>query len=163
MKVLSVVLLLCTLSLAQEQVLLANPSPQNQTRVSPQLTASIKPNLHPSPAAGTSFEPTIGQPRSGSVLKSPSYLLLLAAATTATIADCETTKAQLSDPNAREGDPIFGSRPSRARLYGISLPLLGLNAFVSAKLKSRHSRAWPVLFGVMTGAHGAAAIHNGLQ
>jgi hypothetical protein len=163
MKVLPLVLLFATFGFAQEQTLPAHPSPQHKSTDLRQLTLPTSIDLRPSLAANADVARPVSQPRSNSVLKSPSFWLMLASATAATVADCESTKARLSDPNIQETNLIFGSRPSRARLYGISIPLLGLNAFVSAELKRRHIRAWPALLGVVTGVHGAAAIHNSLQ
>ena len=41
----------------------------------------------------------------------------------ATIADIEGTEACLHRHTCREGNPLFGSNPSRARAYGIGVPL----------------------------------------
>ena len=96
-------------------------------------------------------------------VKTASYLLVLAAASAATVADCEYTNALLSNPHRRELNPLFGSRPSRARMYGISIPILGVNALLSARAKKAGSRWWPLGLGLVAGSHTAGVAYNAMN
>jgi hypothetical protein len=61
----------------------------------------------------------------------------------ATVADVESTQYGLSH-GAREGNPLFGERPSRAKQYGFALPISGAVTLWSYHLKKHapHSRSW---------------------
>jgi hypothetical protein len=79
----------------------------------------------------------------------------------ATIGDIESTQYGLGH-GVREGNPLFGSRPSRAKQYGIALPVAAAVVGWSYRLKKSapHSKHWlipPVIVGSM---HAAALGHN---
>lgn len=61
----------------------------------------------------------------------------------ATMADVESTQYGLSH-GAKEGNPLFGERPSRAKQYGFALPISGAVTLWSYHLKKHapHSRSW---------------------
>jgi hypothetical protein len=166
MKVFCVALLLVTAAIAQQ----TNTQPQQSPTQQKASLQSLAVQMHfapPQPVRPVEQNNTtrlVSRPAShSSSIKSPSYLLMLAAATAATIADCESTKALLSDPNNQEANPVFGTRPSRARIYGISVPILALNVWSSARLKKHGNHWWPLGLGAVIAAHGGAALHNGLQ
>lgn len=52
-----------------------------------------------------------------------------------TVADAENTKYALGRPGATESNPLFGKNPSRARMYGIMLPIAGLTSYYSFRYK----------------------------
>jgi hypothetical protein len=52
----------------------------------------------------------------------------------ATVADIENTQAVLR-AGGQEGNPIYGSHPSRLRAYAIAAPLAGLTSWVSYRWK----------------------------
>lgn len=83
------------------------------------------------------------------------FILMGAITTAATIADVELTSRCLRAGTCREANPLFGSNPSQARMYGITVPILGGQMALAAWLKHRDpgSRAWlfPLLSG--TAAH----------
>jgi hypothetical protein len=82
-----------------------------------------------------------------------------AAPVLSTIADVESTHAGL-ERGCTEANPLYGSRPSRARMYAITMPLaLGVD-ILSHHLHRHHTRGWYLPAAVMTAAHGAAAVHN---
>jgi hypothetical protein len=87
----------------------------------------------------------------------------LAAAT----ADFETTEAALGhDPRAQEVNPLFGSRPARAKLYGIGMPLTVFQIFLQYRAKEIGQQTgkgrnwWLVGASSVTGFHTFLAIHN---
>ena len=164
MKVLPLLLFLVTLAAAQQQPVQARQAAQQQTKNLQHLALQIRFDVQPLPApARTNLVLARPLPQRPSAIKSPSYLLMLATATASTIADCESTSALLSDPHNHEINPLFGLRPSRARIYGISLPILAIDAWSSAWAKRRGKRWWPVTLSVAIAVHGGAALHNGLQ
>lgn len=154
MRLLAFVLLLAPLAAAQETMQL--PDAPSQTIANNNVVQAMMTN----PRSERSNAFAVKKPQPKKAIKSPSYILLLTAATAATIADCESTRAALNDPNNRESNPLFGTHPSRARMYGISVPILAVNAWAGATLKQRGKRWWPLGLTVVTGAHGAAALHN---
>ncbi len=54
-----------------------------------------------------------------------------------TIADIEGTQACLHAHTCREGNPLFGANPSRARAYGIGIPLT-FATYTMAGLLKKH-------------------------
>lgn len=53
------------------------------------------------------------------------YWISTAASVLAMVADVENTKYALRDPRLQERDPLLGAHPSRARMYGIMVPITG--------------------------------------
>lgn len=72
------------------------------------------------------------------------YALNLAA----TVADIEGTQACLHAHTCREGNPLFGSNPSRARSYGIGIPLnlVTYAGFAFVKKEGRGNLAFGLLW-----------------
>ena len=79
------------------------------------------------------------------------WWLLTLASEAATVADVENTKLCLELPNNYETNPVYGSHPSRLRLYGISEAIWGVDTYLSWKLKRSEDaaaafgarRTWP--------------------
>ena len=105
------------------------------------------------------------------------FAILLGAAALATVLDIESTKYAQHDPEAAEVNRwIFGERPSRSRMYAVSIAVTAALAAWAASLKSSSSAdaspshvspssvknhwAWRVpLWGLSLG-HGLAAAAN---
>lgn len=89
------------------------------------------------------------------------FIILQALQLAAMIGDVESTRYGLSH-GGREGNPLVGSHPSRAVLYGISLPVTAGLTYWSYHLKKAapHSRRWQIVPLVTMGIHGVAAVHN---
>jgi len=90
-----------------------------------------------------------------------SFVLLTLFQLAASIADVESTQHGLAN-GAAEGNPLFGSHPSRAFQYGVALPLSAGIAAWSYKLKrtAPQSRHWiipQVIYGLI---HCGATIRN---
>jgi hypothetical protein len=86
----------------------------------------------------------------------------------ATVADFETTQwAQRNAPNGAEQNPLFGSHPSRARMYSIGLSLTTFQVYMQYRSKRYGERtgkiknAWIVGALFDTGLHTYLAVHNG--
>lgn len=91
------------------------------------------------------------------------FILFSLLSTAATIADAETTARGLkANPNATELNPLFGKHPTRARLYGISIPANSLLIYWSYHFKKVAPRrnAWERVLKVPIVVHTAAAVNN---
>ncbi len=86
----------------------------------------------------------------------------MAASFAATAADIESTAHGISSCGAVELNPLFGSRPSRARMYGVGMPITAGYDLLAlwAKRRRPNSRLWMLLPGSMTALHAGAAAHN---
>lgn len=86
----------------------------------------------------------------------------------ATIADAESTKRGLDRcPGCSEGNPLFGRRPGRARLYLQGGAMTAAGVVVSYYIKKRSTERgegnqalWMIPIGLETGLHTWATIHN---
>ena len=95
------------------------------------------------------------------------FIALLGAAAAAVVLDIESTKYAQQDPEAAEVNRwIYGERPSRSRMYAVSLPVTAGLAAWSAYLRANSSAdaknrwAWRVpLWGLGVG-HTVAAVAN---
>lgn len=91
------------------------------------------------------------------------FILLYSLSTVALLADLETTaRAVAAQPSATELNPLFGEHPTRARLYGIAVPLNALSFYLSyhAKKTEPKRRWWIIGPGVSLAVHSSAAINN---
>jgi hypothetical protein len=95
------------------------------------------------------------------------FWLMAAVQVAATVADGETTQWALrSHPDAREINPLFGSRPDRAKMYGIAFSITALQILLQhhAKIISEQTgkfrNGWLVGASVNTGFHTFLSIHN---
>jgi hypothetical protein len=91
------------------------------------------------------------------------FLALAGMATAATVLDLATTSHCMSTyGNCQEGNPLLGSHPSQAKLYGVSFLLLAGQLLASAWLRHRtpDSKLWMVPPIVATAGHGLAAALN---
>ena len=91
------------------------------------------------------------------------FILLHALSTMALIADLETTARAVEGlPRATEVNPLFGQHPTRARLYGIGVPLDALTIYVSYHYKKTEPKrsVWKVGPALSIAVHTAVAINN---
>jgi hypothetical protein len=91
------------------------------------------------------------------------FLVLAGIATAATVLDLATTSHCMSTyANCQEGNPLLGSHPSQAKLYGVSFSLLAGQLFASAWLRHRtpDGKMWMVPPIFATAGHGLAAALN---
>jgi len=90
------------------------------------------------------------------------FILLNTLSTLAMVADLETTAHDLEGAKSAELNPLFGQHPSRARLYGVSVPLNVISFYVSYHYKrSQPSRSlWKVGPALSIAVHTAATINN---
>jgi hypothetical protein len=79
----------------------------------------------------------------------PAMLIGFALNLAATVADAEGTQACLHAHTCREGDPLFGSHPGRARVYVTAIPLsvLGYAGFAAMKKRGQGNLAFGLLWG----------------
>ena len=91
------------------------------------------------------------------------FFLLAGMATAATVLDVATTSHCLSTYAAcQEGNPLFGSHPSQAKLYGVSFSMLAGQLLASAWIRRKmpNRNLWMIPPIVATGGHGLAAALN---
>jgi hypothetical protein len=91
------------------------------------------------------------------------FILLNTLSAVALVADLETTvRGVEGQAKGAELNPLFGSHPTRARLYGIAVPLNIFSLYVSYHYKKIEPRGsiWKLGPGVSIGVHTAAAINN---
>jgi hypothetical protein len=91
------------------------------------------------------------------------FVLFSFLSASAAFADMVTTSRELAaHPNASELDPLFGKRPSNARLYGTGVPLelLFIGWSYHVKQIAPRRNTWKVMLTVSAVAHTAAAVNN---
>jgi hypothetical protein len=91
------------------------------------------------------------------------FFMLAGMATAATVLDVATTSHCISTyAGCQEGNALLGSRPSTAKLYGVSFSILGGQLLASALLrrKTPTGKLWMVPPIITTAGHGIAAIMN---
>lgn len=91
------------------------------------------------------------------------FFVLAGIASTATILDITTTSHCLSTyANCREGNPLLGSHPSAAKLYGVNLSMLAGQILASAWMRREmpHRKLWMIAPIAATASHGIAAALN---
>ena len=91
------------------------------------------------------------------------FFVLAGIATAATMLDVATTSHCMSTyASCQEGNPLLGSHPSQAKLYGVSFSMLGGQLLASAwmRRKSPNGKLWMVPPMVATAGHGLAALLN---
>ena len=82
------------------------------------------------------------------------FLVLAGIATAATALDVATTSHCMSTyANCQEGNPLLGSHPSTAKLYGVSFSMLGGQLLANGQL-------WMMPSIIATAGHGLASMLN---
>jgi hypothetical protein len=97
------------------------------------------------------------------------FWIVTAIQSVAVIADVETTVAARNRQDLAEGNPLFGSKPGRLKLYSIEGGIEAGVLWSEYSLKkmsmdgSEQNRSmYHALVVIQTGIHSAAAIHNGI-
>jgi len=88
------------------------------------------------------------------------FWAMTALSSASTVSDIEVTAHALQNPNCAEHNPLFGSHPSRAKMYGVSIPASAAYTMVGYWLKKRGVKLWAVPQLSLTGAH---AVGSGLS
>ena len=91
------------------------------------------------------------------------FLVLAGIATAATMLDVATTSHCMSTyENCQEGNPLLGSHPSTAKLYGVSFSMLGGQLLASAWMrhKAPNGKLWMMPSIIASAGHGLAAVLN---
>ena len=81
------------------------------------------------------------------------FWAITALSAASTVADIEVTAHALQNPNCHEHNPLLGTHPSRAKMYGISVPASTAYALVGYLLKKRGVKIWAVPQLSLTGGH----------
>jgi hypothetical protein len=87
------------------------------------------------------------------------FLVLAGLSLAATVADIEATAQCASSHGCHGMNLMFGSNPSRGRMYAIGMPVWAAQTGVSGWMKHKYpsSRIWAVSPIVNIGAHGITA------
>ncbi len=90
------------------------------------------------------------------------FILLQALSAMALVADVETTVRDLQGQTIGELNPLFGQHPTRARLYGMNVPLNILTFYVSYHYKKSqpNRNLWKVAPAVSIAVHTGATVNN---
>jgi len=88
------------------------------------------------------------------------FLFFFAMAAALTVSDIELTQRCLQAGTCHEANILYGNNPTRARMYGFNLPVLGAQTVLSAWLKRRHPERnlWMVPPIADSVAHGVGTI-----
>jgi len=164
---LSILLTLSTYAFCQTQQAIESVA-MNTLPDAPSATSAI----YEGASAGTSQLRSLGNPSAALVIQTlppakpkatidRSFALLTLFQVLSSVADVESTQYGLSH-GAREENPMFGSHPTRAVQYAISLPMSAGVATLSYMLKKRapQSRHWIIPQVVYGSIHAGAAAHN---
>lgn len=94
------------------------------------------------------------------------YLILFGITAALTITDIELTQHCMQAGTCHEANSfLYGTNPTRARMYGINIPLLGGQAIFSAWLKQRHPErnAWMISPVADSVGHGIGSITGAIR
>ena len=130
------------------------------------VSASVAEDLPsaPSPNATSAVKPTTSTVKTiGKLAPSErSFVVFSAFSIGATVADMALTNRCVSAGTCVETNPLFGTRPTAAGLYGVSMSLTAGELLLSYYLKKHYpdSKAWMVGPVVSIIAHGAGIAVN---
>lgn len=94
------------------------------------------------------------------------FLVLFGVATALTVTDIEVTQQCLHARTCSEANTFYyGSNPTRARMYGINVPILGAQMISSAWFKRRHPehKQWMISPLADSVSHGIGSITGALK
>jgi hypothetical protein len=88
------------------------------------------------------------------------FLMLFGMTAALTVADIELTQHCLRAGTCHESNLLYGTNPTRARMYGFTIPILGAQVMFSAWLRHRQPerKEWMISPLVDSAAHGVGAI-----
>ena len=171
---------LCVSTMAAGQSAIHAGAVSSESDPSPSVSVAEKPDLPEAPSASpvqsggdvtrevtdTHFASPMlvekSTPRTGHTLDR-NFILLHAVSAAALVADLETTiRGVQGQANGAELNPLFGAHPTRARLYGIAVPLNVFSFYVSYRYKKMEpgGKLWKLGPGISIAVHTAAAINN---
>jgi hypothetical protein len=80
----------------------------------------------------------------------------------ALVADVESTQAGLNSGRCQETNPLYGKNPSRLKMYGLAVPVLGLHTYLAKRHQRRNPRSklWAISNMFIGGMHSYAAARN---
>ncbi len=81
-----------------------------------------------------------------------------ALAAASTVSDVEVTAHALQNPTCREHNFLMGAHPSRAKMYGISVPATTGYALLGYWLKKHNVTLWAAPQLSLTGAHAVGSV-----
>ncbi len=89
------------------------------------------------------------------------FAFLAAVSAAAMVADIELTANCLKTAvNCHEANPLMGKDPSRARLYGINVPIYAGEILISRLLRRKERNTWMMPLVSVTGMHAVGAASN---
>lgn len=89
------------------------------------------------------------------------FAILTAVSAAAMVADIELTANCLKTAvNCHEANPLLGKDPSRARLYGVNVPIFAGEMMLSRMLRRKERKAWMMPLVSLTGMHSVGAASN---
>ena len=93
------------------------------------------------------------------------FLILFGMTTALTVADIELAQRCMKAGTCHEANFLYGDNPTRARMYGINIPVLGAQMLVSAWLKRRHPERdqWMISPIADSIAHGVGSITGAMK
>lgn len=160
MKNVYIALLLCCAAYSAAQS--TTPSTLPDTN-SPIMAYALRP-VPPAPLAPRMNFLVENTPRSAEAHKfNRTFVFLATLSAAATVADIELTANCLkTNRNCRETNPLLGSDPSRARLYGVNVPILAGQMMLSRMLQRRfpQRKLWMAPFISTTGTHVVGVASN---
>ncbi len=129
----------------------------------PRPDSSSKSDTH-NLSGASPVSPRLPDTNSGRRIIDRRFILLQTFSALALVADLESTAHIFAgrQPQATELDPLFGKRPTRARLYGIGVPLDAFVVYMSyyAKKVAPKRKLWEIGPGLSIAVHSGAAINN---
>jgi len=81
------------------------------------------------------------------------WLILAVASSTLMVADIERAQHCLAARTCVEGNPLFGPGPSRARMYGIAVPIAVAAQYAGWKFRKKKKWYWWVPQAISIGSH----------
>jgi hypothetical protein len=104
--------------------------------------------------------PVAREPKVADKTVDKKFLLLFGVTAVLTVTDIELTQHCLRAGTCREANFLYGANPTRARMYGINVPLLGTQMMFSAWLKRHRPERNQWMIAPITGsvAHGIGSI-----
>jgi hypothetical protein len=144
---------------------LSSPATRN-----PLLAESASPerSLMPDPIAPAPFVTTpVPREQNAAVDRTvdKKFLILFGMTAALTVTDIELTQRCMRAGTCHEANFLCGTNPTRARMYGINIPILGGQAIFSAWLKRRHPErnGWMISPIADSVAHGVGSVSGAIR
>jgi hypothetical protein len=118
------------------------------------------------PAPVITIMPAPGKPKVADRTVDKKFLLLFGVATALTVTDIELTQHCLHARTCSEANTFYyGANPTRARMYGVNVPILSAQMISSAWFKRRHPerKQWMISPLADSVSHGFGSITGALK